>query len=233
MMARQEAILSLFFTAWVAEPAYDVSPGLLATAAAAARECSDELTKYFHASDIFSPLQSRFFPATYNSHRCLLLIRWILPPTDHRLLSSPTGQPQAPSNIHFILSGCFAGLGFLSLYLSGKIKVFDRQGHVSKLCIVILPLLIASLVGISRIDDYRHHWEDVFVGGLIGYITSVLCYLHFFPPPYHDQGWGPYAYFYMLEEFQVANSNGAQNQQSTCEQQHCSSIGNDLESGNV
>ncbi|KAK3163837.1 hypothetical protein QOZ80_1AG0008960 [Eleusine coracana subsp. coracana] len=130
-------------------------------------------------------------------------------------------------------SWCFAGLGFLSLYLSGKIKVFDRQGHVSKLCIVILPLLIASLVGISRIDDYRHHWEDVFVGGLIGYITSVLCYLHFFPPPYHDQGWGPYAYFYMLEEFQVANSNGAQNQQSTCEQQHCSSIGNDLESGNV
>nr|ACN27039.1 unknown [Zea mays] len=88
----------------------------------------------------------------------------------------------------FPLPGSFAGLGFLSLYLSGKIKAFNRQGHVAKLCIVILPLLLASLVGVSRVDDYRHHWEDVFVGGLIGFIMAVLCYLHFFPPPYHDQG---------------------------------------------
>lgn len=71
------------------------------------------------------------------------------------------------------IAGSFAGLGFLSLYLSGKIQAFDRKGHVAKLCIVILPLLLASLVGISRIDNYRHHWEDVFVGGLIG--------LYFFP----------------------------------------------------
>ncbi|CAI9110640.1 OLC1v1010701C1 [Oldenlandia corymbosa var. corymbosa] len=62
----------------------------------------------------------------------------------------------------------FAGLGFLSLYLSGKIKAFDSRGHVAKLCLVFLPLLVASLVGISRVDDYRHHWEDVFAGGLIG-----------------------------------------------------------------
>ncbi|KAJ1282690.1 hypothetical protein BS78_03G071000 [Paspalum vaginatum] len=72
-------------------------------------------------------------------------------------------------------SWSFAGLGFLSLYLSGKIKAFDRQG----------------------------------------FIMAVLCYLHFFPPPYHDQGWGPYAYFHMLEELEAANSNDAENQQST------------------
>ncbi|KAF2948304.1 hypothetical protein DAI22_01g027200 [Oryza sativa Japonica Group] len=89
-------------------------------------------------------------------------------------------------------SWSFAGLGFLSLYLSGKIKVFDRQGHVAKLCIMILPLLIASLVGISRIDDYRHHWEDVFAGGLLGFIMAMLCYLHFFPPPYHHQGFSAF-----------------------------------------
>jgi diacylglycerol diphosphate phosphatase/phosphatidate phosphatase len=65
-------------------------------------------------------------------------------------------------------AGSFAGLGFLSLYLSGKIKVFDRRGHVAKLCIVFLPLLAASLVGISRVDDYWHHWQDVFAGGLLG-----------------------------------------------------------------
>ncbi|ONI17257.1 hypothetical protein PRUPE_3G148800 [Prunus persica] len=77
-------------------------------------------------------------------------------------------------------SWSFAGLGFLSLYLSGKIKVFDRKGHVAKLCIVFLPLLFASLVGVSRVDDYWHHWQDVFAGGLLG--------------------WGPYAYFQVLEE---------------------------------
>ncbi|KAM3197922.1 hypothetical protein ACQJBY_073176 [Aegilops geniculata] len=137
-------------------------------------------------------------------------------------------------------SWSFAGLGFLSLYLSGKIKAFDRKGHVAKLCIVILPLLLASLVGISRIDNYRHHWEDVFVGGLIGYIMAVLCYLHFFPPPYHHQGWGPYAYFHMLEELEAANSNNAQNQQSAGQhhigltgQHHNGRSRNDLESGSV
>lgn len=39
---------------------------------------------------------------------------------------------------------------------------------MAKLCIIFLPLLIASLIGISRVDDYRHHWEDVFAGGILG-----------------------------------------------------------------
>ncbi|XP_015880043.1 lipid phosphate phosphatase 2 isoform X2 [Ziziphus jujuba] len=100
-------------------------------------------------------------------------------------------------------SWSFAGLGFLSLYLSGKIKVFDRRGHIAKLCIVFFPLLFASLVGISRVDDYWHHWQDVFAGGLLGLMVSTFCYLQFFPPPYHHEGWGPYAYFRVLEESRV------------------------------
>ena len=76
-------------------------------------------------------------------------------------------------------AGSFSGLGFLSLYLSGKIRAFDNRGHVAKLCIVFLPLLVATLVGISRVDDYRHHWQDVFAGGLLG-----LCY--YFSPINHN-----------------------------------------------
>ncbi|XP_059449719.1 putative lipid phosphate phosphatase 3, chloroplastic isoform X3 [Corylus avellana] len=94
----------------------------------------------------------------------------------------------------------FAGLGFLSLYLSGKIQIFDRRGHVAKLCLVFLPLLVASLVGVSRVDDYWHHWQDVFAGGLLGLTVATFCYLQFFAPPYHPEGWGPYAYFQVLEE---------------------------------
>ncbi|XP_042504116.1 lipid phosphate phosphatase 2-like isoform X2 [Macadamia integrifolia] len=97
-------------------------------------------------------------------------------------------------------SWSFAGLGFLSLYLSGKIRAFNRKGHVAKLCIVFLPLLVASLVGVSRVDDYWHHWQDVFAGGLLGFVVATFCYLQFFPPPYHTDGWGPYEYFRVLEE---------------------------------
>lgn len=97
-------------------------------------------------------------------------------------------------------SWSFAGLGFLSLYLAGKIKCFDRKGHVAKLCIVFLPLLAASLVGVSRVDDYWHHWQDVFAGGLLGLAVATFCYLQFYPPPYHmTEGWGTYAYFRALE----------------------------------
>ncbi|KQK09080.1 hypothetical protein BRADI_2g45920v3 [Brachypodium distachyon] len=64
-------------------------------------------------------------------------------------------------------SWSFAGLGFLSWYLAGKITVFDRRGHVAKLCVVILPLLVAAMIAISRVDDYWHHWQDVFTGGII------------------------------------------------------------------
>ncbi|KAJ8641816.1 hypothetical protein MRB53_018510 [Persea americana] len=69
---------------------------------------------------------------------------------------------------------------FPSGHTSCKIKVFDRRGHVAKLCLILLPLLVAALVGISRVDDYWHHWQDVFTGGLIG--------------------WGPHEYFRILDE---------------------------------
>ncbi|KAJ6910682.1 hypothetical protein NC652_021364 [Populus alba x Populus x berolinensis] len=102
----------------------------------------------------------------------------------------------------------FAGLGFLSIYLSGKIKAFDQKGHVAKLCIVFFPLLIASLVGISRVDDYGHHWQDVFAGGLLGLVVAAFCYAQLFPPPYNDEGWGPYEYFRALEESRSNTNSG-------------------------
>lgn len=97
-------------------------------------------------------------------------------------------------------SWSFAGLGYLALYLSGKVRAFDRGGHIAKLCIVFTPLLVAALVGVSRVDDYWHHWQDVFAGGLIGILVASFCYLQFYPPPYDIDGWGPHAYFRVLEE---------------------------------
>lgn len=99
-------------------------------------------------------------------------------------------------------SWCFAGLGFLTWYLAGKIRVFNRRGHVAKLCILLVPLLFASLVAISRVDDYWHHWQDVFAGGLLGLVVSSVIYLQFYPPPYDVNGWAPHAYFRALVETQ-------------------------------
>lgn len=95
-------------------------------------------------------------------------------------------------------SAAFAGLGYISLYLAAKINIFDRRGHVAKLCIVFLPLLAAALIGVSRVDDYWHHWQDVFAGGLIGLTMATLCYRQFFPAPYDLDGVGPYAYFHIV-----------------------------------
>lgn len=97
-------------------------------------------------------------------------------------------------------SWSFAGLGFLAWYLSGKIQAFDRKGHIAKLCIVFAPLLGASLVAVSRVDDYWHHWQDVFAGGLIGSVVASFCFLQFFPAPHRSQGWGPHAYFLALAD---------------------------------
>ncbi|KAK6152866.1 hypothetical protein DH2020_012505 [Rehmannia glutinosa] len=108
-------------------------------------------------------------------------------------------------------SWSFAGMGFLSLYLSGKIKVFDRKGHVAKLCVVVLPLLVAALVGISRVDDYWHHWTDVFTGGLLGWMT--------------------HAYLHILEELR-ANTNNAHASEAAVEiQPNQRTTTEDLESG--
>jgi len=75
------------------------------------------------------------------------------------------------------LPGSFAGLGFLSWYLAGKMKAFDRRGHVAKLCIVLLPLLLATMVAISRVDDYWHHWQDVFAVGILGRLIDSFSWL--------------------------------------------------------
>jgi len=105
-------------------------------------------------------------------------------------------------------SWSFAGLGFLAWYLAGKLTAFDRKGHIAKLCIVFLPLLTAALVAVSRVDDYWHHWQDVFAGGLIGLTVASFCYLQFFPYPFDGDALWPHAYAVRLaEEGNSRNAN--------------------------
>ena len=66
--------------------------------------------------------------------------------------------------------GMFAGMVFFSLYLANKISVFRRsgRGHSLRVIIVLLPIMAAMIVAITRMRDYWHHWEGI-------YICNVVC----------------------------------------------------------
>lgn len=75
----------------------------------------------------------------------------------------------------------FAGLGFLSFYLAGKMHLFDERGHTGKAWIAMTPLTGALLVAISRTMDYRHHWQDVLIGSIVGLVLSYFSYRQYYP----------------------------------------------------
>ncbi|KAH9048179.1 phosphatidic acid phosphatase type 2/haloperoxidase [Lactarius hengduanensis] len=76
----------------------------------------------------------------------------------------------------------FAGLTFLSLYIAGKLLLFDSRGHTPKVWLSVLPLFGAALVAVSRTMDYRHHWQDVVAGSCLGILTAYLSYRLYYPP---------------------------------------------------
>ncbi|KDE06739.1 hypothetical protein MVLG_02935 [Microbotryum lychnidis-dioicae p1A1 Lamole] len=78
-------------------------------------------------------------------------------------------------------SFAFAGLGFLSFYMAGKMHLYDMRGHAIKAWICIAPWTGACLIAISRTMDYRHHATDVIAGSLLGAAITVLTYHLYYP----------------------------------------------------
>ncbi|KAI8322108.1 PAP2-domain-containing protein, partial [Martensiomyces pterosporus] len=75
----------------------------------------------------------------------------------------------------------FAGMTYLTYFLAGKLHIFDRQGHSVKSFVVFLPLLVASIVGATRVSDYWHHPTDVFFGAFLGIVTATFSYHQYYP----------------------------------------------------
>jgi len=75
----------------------------------------------------------------------------------------------------------FSTLAYLSLFLAGKIHLYDGNYIFWKLLLVLVPNLIALYIALTRISDYRHHWQDIVVGSLIGILFSILSYFYYFP----------------------------------------------------
>lgn len=78
-------------------------------------------------------------------------------------------------------SSSFAGLGYAGFFLAGQLGVFDGEGHAHRLIISLAPFLLAGFVGITRITDYRHHWQDVIAGGILGIASAYFSYRLYFP----------------------------------------------------
>lgn len=110
--------------------------------------------------------------------------------TDHHTLHD--GWRSFPSG-HSSFS--FAGLGFLSLFLAGQLQIFKHAphgsvvGHTEKVVrgdllralVCGAPLLGATMIAISRCQDYRHDVWDVSVGGLLGWTVAYWSYRRYWP----------------------------------------------------
>ncbi|KAJ3045649.1 hypothetical protein HDV00_007774 [Rhizophlyctis rosea] len=78
-----------------------------------------------------------------------------------------------------------AALVYVSLYLSRHLN-FRRPPIALKYIICLLPLVLAALIALSRVANYWHRWEDIVVGGAVGYAIAILSYRYHHPPSAPD-----------------------------------------------
>jgi hypothetical protein len=50
----------------------------------------------------------------------------------------------------------------------------------------------ALLVAISRTEDYRHHWQDVTIGAILGSLCAYFAYRQYYPSLAHASCQDPY-----------------------------------------
>lgn len=79
-----------------------------------------------------------------------------------------------------------AGLGFLALYLAGKMRAFSRArarhgGALWRVAVALAPVLAALVVGVSRTRDYHHNYSDVLAGAAVGTLAAAAAYFALYP----------------------------------------------------
>jgi diacylglycerol diphosphate phosphatase/phosphatidate phosphatase len=75
----------------------------------------------------------------------------------------------------------WAGLGYLSLFLAGQLKVVRPGIGLTWTIFPLTPILCAMWITITRTEDYRHDVYDATVGSIIGMTCALFAYLRYFP----------------------------------------------------
>ncbi|KAI9224840.1 phosphatidic acid phosphatase type 2/haloperoxidase, partial [Blastocladiella britannica] len=89
------------------------------------------------------------------------------------------GRASFPSG-HSSLS--FAGWFSLILFANGTMSPLLRRNAWIKTVLVLL-IVPAAFTALSRSRDYRHHWQDIFVGSLLGTVVAYFWYHVTYHPP--------------------------------------------------
>ncbi|CCG83653.1 PAP2 domain protein [Taphrina deformans PYCC 5710] len=71
-------------------------------------------------------------------------------------------------------SYAFAGLGFLAFWLAGQLMLFKAPPRSWKSFCCFTPIVGAAMIAVTRTEDYRHHWQDVTVGGVMGFTIAYF-----------------------------------------------------------
>lgn len=79
-------------------------------------------------------------------------------------------------------SESFAGLGYFYLWFCGQMLTEVQRTGIWRKIVAFIPLLGASLIALSRTQDYRHHFIDVILGSVLGYLIAHFTYSRYFPP---------------------------------------------------
>ncbi|KZF21005.1 acid phosphatase/Vanadium-dependent haloperoxidase [Xylona heveae TC161] len=96
--------------------------------------------------------------------------------TDHHVLHD--GWRSFPSGHS---SFAFSGLGYLALFFGGQMHVLRPRTDLARVLIALAPLLVATLIAISRCEDYRHDVYDVTIGSLLGMFVAWFSYRRYYP----------------------------------------------------
>ena len=62
-----------------------------------------------------------------------------------------------------------------------EMRINNRRGYTWKSWILLVPLIGACLISISRTMDYRHHSTDVIAGAILGILGAWYSYRQYHP----------------------------------------------------
>ncbi|KAF2212299.1 hypothetical protein CERZMDRAFT_19738, partial [Cercospora zeae-maydis SCOH1-5] len=78
-------------------------------------------------------------------------------------------------------SFAFSGLGWIALLMASQLHVLRPRASLFVVLACLLPLLSATLIAVSRLEDYRHDVFDVVSGSILGFAVTYFNWRRYYP----------------------------------------------------